>query len=131
MKEQKKLTEQQEIFLEALMGECRGDIKAAMNKAGYGPTIGTSYIIKQLRDEIIEASQKVIAGHTVEATFAIIDAMRKSADPGVPNKLKAAENLLNRAGVVHDKDNVEKKEKEYVVILPAKKVREMLEEEDK
>ena len=50
----KTLTPQKEDFLEALLGEARGHIRAAMDFAGYSNTTETAEIVSPLKQEITE-----------------------------------------------------------------------------
>ena len=56
----RKLTEQQQKFLDALSGEASGDIKTALQIAGYEDT---SYyaVVKSLRQEIIDTANTILA----------------------------------------------------------------------
>ena len=56
VEETKKLTDKQEAFLEALCGEAKGNIRGAMNIAGYSENTKVSEIVSSLKDEIVERS---------------------------------------------------------------------------
>ncbi len=56
----RKLTEQQEKFLDALSSEAKGDINKALDIAGYRPGASDA-VNKSLKDEIIKVAYKVIA----------------------------------------------------------------------
>ena len=57
VEETKKLTEKQEAFLEALCGEAKGNIRGAMNIAGYSENTKVSEIVSSLKDEIVERNK--------------------------------------------------------------------------
>ena len=50
----KTLTPKKEDFLEALLGEARGKIRAAMVIAGYSKTTKTAEVVGPLKEEITE-----------------------------------------------------------------------------
>ena len=55
----RKLTEQQQKFLDALSSEAKGDINIALELAGYQPGASNS-VVNSLKDEIIEPEVKSI-----------------------------------------------------------------------
>lgn len=122
----KELTDQQQTFLNALYAS-KGNIRAAMDEAGYAKSTGVHYIINALKDEILEVAKRVVAAHAVEAAFGAVDVMNNSAQLGAANKLKAAEALMTRAGVQKNEDTITSDVK-HIVILPAKRYK-IVEEE--
>ena len=64
----KKLTEQQNTFLNALFGEANGIPKKAGEIAGYSEH---SYpkVVKALKNEIIERAEEVMAAYSSKATM--------------------------------------------------------------
>ena len=57
----KSLTDKQSAFLEALLGEARGNIPAAMNIAGYSKTTATTEVVGPLKEEITERAGMMLA----------------------------------------------------------------------
>ena len=53
---EKEITDKQSDFLEALLGEARGNIRAAMDIAGYSKMTKTSEVVSSLREEITECA---------------------------------------------------------------------------
>ena len=51
---EKEITDKQAAFLEALLGEARGNIRAAMDIAGYSKMTKTSEVVSSLREEITD-----------------------------------------------------------------------------
>jgi len=49
MSEEKQYTEKQNAFLEALVGEARGDIRSAMRSAGYSDSTKVHEVVNPLR----------------------------------------------------------------------------------
>ena len=70
------LTEQQQKFLDALSGEAQGDIKAALQVAGYKDT---SYyaVVKSLRQEIIDTANTILAHSAPKAAKKLVDVLMK------------------------------------------------------
>ena len=75
------LTEQQQKFLDALSGEAQGDIKAALQVAGYKDT---SYyaVVKSLRQEIIDTANTILAHSAPKAAKKLVDVLE--SDEPIP-----------------------------------------------
>lgn len=118
----KELTELQQKFLSVVLDdEHRGDIRKAMLTAGYAPTAPTSLVIKSLSEELTELARQVVAAQSIKATFATLDVLDNPAMLGAANKLKAAQTLLDRAGIKSKDDSIDLKiPSGGLVILPAK-----------
>ena len=69
------LTPKQEAFLEALLGEARGHIGAAMNLAGYSRTTKTAEVVGPLKEEITERAGMMLAMNSPKAAFGIVDVL--------------------------------------------------------
>ena len=112
----------QEAFLEALCSEARGDIRAAMNAAGYSPNTRISEVVTPLRDEIVDRASMVLAMNEPKATFSMVDVLNDPGSMGARNAVAAATQILDRTGLVK-KEQIEIKGPEGgVFILPPKKV---------
>ena len=122
MSEKRKYTELQQRFLDVVLDDVhRGNIRAAMKTAGYADTVSTSVVVNSLSDELIDIAKRVVASQAIRATFATIDVMDSPADLGAANKLKAAQTLLDRAGIKSKDESVDLKiPSGGLVILPAK-----------
>jgi hypothetical protein len=93
--------------------------------AGYADTTRVSEVIRNLKDEIIELAKEVLALNAPKAALAMIFAMDNPNSASVSNKLKAAEQILNRVGV-SDKASGDinlKVPENGIIILPAKDVK--------
>lgn len=123
-KEKKKqLTELQVRFLDVLFEEAQGDLSRAKELAGYSPNTSVSEIVASLSDEIAERALKSLAGGAAEAFFGLLSVLRSPNQLGASNKLKAASQILDRAGIVKKTETIDLKVPETgIVILPAKKV---------
>ena len=118
----RKLTEQQEKFLDALSSEAKGDINRALDIAGYRP--GASYaVINSLKDEIIDVATKILAKSAPQASNKLVEILNSDDPiPQVNAKLQAAQTLLDRVGVAkRDKLDVTHNAGNGIFILPEKK----------
>ena len=102
----KSLTDKQSAFLEALLGEARGNIRAAMNIAGYSKTTATTEVVGPLREEITERAGMMLAINAPKAAFGIIDVLDDPSALGARNAISAAREVLDRSGLVK-KEQVE------------------------
>ena len=57
----KSLTRKQEDFLEALLGEAHGNIRAAMDLARYSRTTKTAEVVGPLKEKITERAGMMLA----------------------------------------------------------------------
>ena len=116
------LTEKQEKFLDALSGEAQGDIKAALQVAGYEDT---SYyaVVKSLRQEIIDTANTLLAHSAPKAAKKLVEVLESDEPiPQVNAKLQAAQTLLDRVGVAKRESlNVNHNHSGGIFILPDKK----------
>ena len=102
----KKLTDKQAAFLEALLGEARGNIRAAMDIAGYSKTTATTEVVGPLREEITERAGMMLAIDAPKAAFGIVDVLDDPSALGARNAISAAREVLDRTGLVK-KEQVE------------------------
>lgn len=118
----KKLTEQQETFLNALGGEARGNIVKAMEVAGYSPT-SKSHLVDSLKEEIIDVAQKILATSAPKASQKLVEIMDSDDPiPQVNAKLQAAQTLLDRVGIAkREKLDVTHTAAGGIFLLPEKK----------
>jgi hypothetical protein len=130
MAEEKQLTEKQIAFLEALTGEARGDIRAAMRAAGYSDATKVHEVVNPLRDEIVERASMMLAMNAPRATFSMIDVLHDPSAMGARNAVAAAREILDRSGLVK-KEQVEVKGPEGgIFILPPKQTEPVEHEQD-
>jgi len=116
----KELTEKQQLFVDTLL-ENGGNINSAMEVAEYSPQ-SKSWLIKSVRDEIIDRTEHLLAVNAVKAASRIVSTIDDDGTtPRAEIKLKAAETLLNRVGLGR-KDTVEHNVTALhgVVLLPSK-----------
>jgi len=130
MSEEKQYTEKQNAFLEALVGEARGDIRSAMRSAGYSDSTKVHEVVNPLRNEIVERASMMLAMNAPRATFSMIDVLHDPAAMGARNAVAAAREILDRSGLVK-KEQVEIKGPEGgIFILPPKQVEPVDNEQD-
>jgi hypothetical protein len=89
------LTEKQLKFLEVLFDEAGGDVVAAKKLAGYGETSSTSAIVESLKEEIGEKTARTAP----KAAMAMVGALYDPTELGIKEKMVAAKDLLDRAGL--------------------------------
>ena len=120
-KEQKKLTEQQEQFLEALFNEAQGDPKKAGDIVGYAPGYYLK-VVKSLKEQILERSEYSLAMHSAKAVKGLVDALDEDGKtPGVNIRMEASKQILDRVGIVkRDKIDVNAQVAHGIFILPPK-----------
>ena len=112
-------TENQLKFLEVLFDEANGDVATAKKLAGYAEGSSTTNIVKSLKEEILEATQQYMARNAPRAAVAMAGALLDPTELGIRDKMTAAKDLLDRAGLIKtEKVNVESSGGLFV--LPAK-----------
>jgi len=102
----KTLTPKQEDFLEALLGEARGNIRAAMDMAGYSKSTKTTDVVGPLKEEITERVVMMLTMNAPKAAFCIVDVLDDPSALGARNAISAAREVLDRSGLVK-KEQVE------------------------
>lgn len=96
----KKYTEKQAAFLEALMGEGRGNIRKAMDIAGYSKGTNQGEVTGPLREEIIERASMMLAMNAPKAAHGLVDVLNDPTALGARNAINAAREVLDRTGLV-------------------------------
>jgi len=97
---EKKYTEKQTAFLEALMGEGRGNIRKAMDIAGYSKGTNQGEVTGPLREEIIERASMMLAMNAPKAAHGLIDVLNDPTALGARNAINAAREVLDRTGLI-------------------------------
>lgn len=115
----KKITEQQQKFLDVLYEEAKGDVRAAMKLAGYSPNTASRSVTTALAEEIADLTMKFIAQSSTKAVYSMYEVMQDPTKLGNKDKMLAAKDILDRAGF-NRTEKVEVKSKEPLFILPAK-----------
>ena len=93
------LTERQQRFLDVLFDDAGGDVVAAKKLAGYGDNSSTTAIVEALKDEIAEKTRTYVARTAPKAAFALMGALQDPTQLGIKEKMIAAKDVLDRAGL--------------------------------
>tara|TARA_R100000781_G_scaffold35540_1_gene25321 strand:- start:7653 stop:8024 length:372 start_codon:yes stop_codon:yes gene_type:complete len=93
------LTEKQQKFLEVLFEEAGGDVVQAKRLAGYGEQSSTTAIVESLKDEIGDRTRSYFARTAPKAAMAMVGALSDPTELGIRDKMSAAKDLLDRAGL--------------------------------
>ena len=119
----RKLTEQQQKFLDVLFDQANGDIPVAKKLAGYAETTSTTHIIKGLKEEIIDATQTYLSRNAPKAAMAMVGALYDPTELGIRDKMQAAKELLDRTGLVKT-EKMQVEAKGGVMLMPPKQSEE-------
>ena len=122
MKTEKQYTDKQLIFLDALMSEeCRGNLRKAMDVAGYAKETSISSVVGALKEEINEKASMTLAMNAPKAAWGMVDVLNDPSAMGARNTVSAAREILDRTGLIK-KDQVEVKNTGGAMfILPPKR----------
>lgn len=115
----KELTEQHKRFLEVLFADANGNINVAMRMAGFSEGYSRRSLTNYLKEEIIEATQLYIAMAAPKAAVAMISAIDDPTELGLKEKMSAAKDLLDRAGLVKT-EKLQVESTGGIMVLPAK-----------
>ena len=94
------LTENQAKFLEVLFEEAGGDVVRAKKLAGYNEGSSTTAIVDSLKDEIFDATKTYMSRVGPKAAVAYASALDDPTQLGIKEKMMAAGQILDRAGLV-------------------------------
>jgi hypothetical protein len=121
MNEKRELTEKQNLFLEALMSEeCRGNLRAAMNAAGYAKETSISSVVASLKDEINDKASMTLAMNAPKAAWSMVDVLNDPSAMGARNTVAAAREVLDRTGLIKKEQVEVKNTGGAMFILPPK-----------
>lgn len=132
-----KLTEKQQKFLdyyfELLDIEFPSNnqrLLEAARLAGYSSGTNISNILKGITKEVIERSYEWAALHLPQALKGVIDVINTPTKPGAKNLIAAATTIMDRGGLAKsEKLSIESDTPNAVLILPAKEVKSIINEE--
>lgn len=93
------LTENQQKFLEVLFDEAGGDVVKAKMLAGYSENTPTRLIVESLKEEIADATRTYFSRTAPKAAMAMVSALTNPTELGIKDKMAAAKDLLDRAGL--------------------------------
>lgn len=124
---ERKLTDLQERFLDLLYEDGLPDdfierCKDVKERAGYAPSMKLSVILRPLSEEILKRNQEWLVFESTSPIKVLQNIVRTPTLPGSDNAIKAANSLLDRAGIgKQEKQEIDIKTSQGIVILPAKK----------
>ena len=95
----RELTERQQKFLAVLMDEAGGDVTMAKKLAGYSPNTTNTEITNSLKEEILDVTHSYLARNVPKAAMAMVSALYDPTELGIRDKMSAAKDLLDRAGL--------------------------------
>ena len=95
----RQLTENQQKFLEVLFDEAGGDVVLAKKMSGYSDNTPTRVVVEALKDEIADATRSHFARSAPKAVMALVSALNEPTELGIRDKMAAAKDLLDRAGL--------------------------------
>lgn len=116
----KKYTEKQELFLEALMGEAKGNLREAMRIAGYSDKTKLNEVVGPLKQEIVDRASTVLALNAPKAAFSMLGVLDDPTALGARNQINAAKEVLDRTGLVKKEQVEVKNTGGAMFILPPK-----------
>jgi len=93
------LTEKQQKFLDVLFDEAGGDVVQAKKLAGYNEASSTTMIVESLKEEIADKTRTWFARTAPKAAMAMTQALYDPTELGIKEKMLAAKDLLDRAGL--------------------------------
>ena len=116
------LTEQQQRFVDALMGEAKGNYTKAMRIAGYSEssTVRNVMASEPLRKALIEAAEYTLAINAPKAALGITGVIDDPTALGAKNLVTAAKEVLDRTGIVKTEKMEVKADSGTMFILPPK-----------
>ena len=117
----KELTEKQQKFLDVLFDEANGDVTQAKLLAGYAPTSSTSDIVRGIKEEVLEATQRFMARNAPRAAVAMVSGINDPTELGMREKMTAAKELLDRTGLVKT-EKMQVESTGGVMLMPVKNV---------
>ena len=88
------LTDKQQLFLDVLFEEAKGDAAQARKLAGYAETVSTSSVVNSLQDEISERTKKFISTTATKAAFSMKQIMDSPTDLGNKERLEYKSKLI-------------------------------------
>ena len=119
--QKRSLTDTQEMFLDVLFGEAKGNLKKAGELAGYSEH---SYpkVVRNLKQEIISRAENYLATHSAKAATKLVGMLDEDGTtPHANIRLEAAKQILDRIGIAKkDQLDINMKALHGIFILPAK-----------
>ena len=96
----KPITERQQLLIDHLLGAAKGDVRTAMNMAGYSEYTSTHEALSPIADEVVKQTQMFIAVNAPKAAMGMVGVVVDPSMLGAKNLISASKELLDRAGIV-------------------------------
>ena len=118
------LTTKQQLFLDALVSEdAMGDLRTAMRIAGYSDKTKVAYLAKEIRKEIREATETLLAMYAPKAAYALTSLLDNPDTFNARHIISTSKEILDRTGLgVKAQMEVEVNTPSPIFILPPKQV---------
>ena len=122
MANKKRLTTQQQLFLDALISEeAMGDLRAAMRIAGYSDKTKVAHTARELRTEIKEAAETLLAIYAPKAAYSLTKLLDNPDTFNARNIISASKEILDRTGLgVKSQKEIDYNNEGAIIILPPK-----------
>ena len=124
MNELTTLTSKQTLFLDALVSEdAMGDLRTAMQLAGYSDNTKVAYMARELRKEIREAAETLLAMYAPKAAYALTLILDNPDTFNARHIISASKEILDRTGLgVKSQMEVAVNSHNPIFILPPKQI---------
>ena len=123
MADKKRLTTQQRLFLDSLISEqAMGDLRTAMRIAGYSDNTKIAHTARELRMEIREAAETLLAMYAPKAAYSLTRVLDKPDIFNAKNIIASAKEILDRTGLSARHNSVDSQIEGAIVILPPKQL---------
>jgi hypothetical protein len=115
-------TSKQQLFLDALVSEeAMGDLRTAMRMAGYSDNTKVAHTARELRKEIKEATETLLALYAPKAAYALTSILDNPDALNARHIISASKEILDRTGFgVKGQLDVEVNAPTAIFILPPK-----------
>ena len=115
-------TTKQQLFLDALVSEeAMGDLRTAMRMAGYSDNTKIAHTARELRKEIKEATETLLALYAPKAAYALTSLLDNPDTFNARHIISASKEILDRTGFgVKSQLDVEVNAPTAIFILPPK-----------
>ena len=119
-----KLTTKQTAFLDALTSEkAMGDLRTAMRIAGYSDNTKVAHTARELRKEIREATETLLAMYAPKAAYALTSIIDNPDTFNARHIISASKEILDRTGLgVKSNIELDVSAPTAMFILPPKQV---------
>ena len=115
-------TAKQQLFLDALVSEeAMGDLRTAMRMAGYSDSTKIAHTARELRKEIKEAAETLLALYAPKAAYALTSILDNPDALNARHIISASKEILDRTGFgVKSQLDVEVNAPTAMFIMPPK-----------